>query len=460
MELAPAGIGRTCMASEPRVVRGYARRALWGPTLGFLLSALVAHAAVRWQESLYLANGGYWPERVAVAISNRTDKPVAGGPVALSLPALAGTSVESLRVCRGDGVELLFDLLDEKGARKRTGPLGSADKLIVPVECPPRAATTLFVYAGNSNAWAVPDFLPLKFADTAAARSGSDLEVAVGVLEHLQLAPARPVQPAAIAGRGEWAEVRARCFEDTVTTPSLVRVNLRRLSALFANVPRNSTAWVAASDGSELPACTLGAEADLLFGASLRPKAEERFLVTFRSAARSDANSTRRDYEKLLVSAANLVPNGSFEMGAPTPEGWLGPDGGSTHQVKGGVSSDARFGNRALELTIGDNPRSEWLGWHSQEIPVRPGATYLLGGWLKAIDLRGSAVIHAHFHDAKGALTATGAMVSTQPAVSGSSDWVNSKAFFQAPPGAATVQLHLTMNTSGTLRHDGIALCE
>jgi len=51
-------------------------------------------------------------------------------------------------------------------------------------------------------------------------------------------------------------------------------------------------------------------------------------------------------------------------------------------------------------------------------------------------------------------------MVSTQPTVSGSSGWVNSRGFFQAPPDAATIQLHLTMNTGGTLRHDGIILCE
>ena len=80
-------------------------------------------------------------------------------------------------------------------------------------------------------------------------------------------------------------------------------------------------------------------------------------------------------------------------------------------------------------------------------MPVRPGATYLLSGWLKAIKLQGSAAIHAHFHDARGALTKSGAMVGTQPAVSGDSDWVNSKGFFQAPPDAATIQVHLTLNT-------------
>ncbi|MCB1127930.1 MAG: hypothetical protein KDM81_15655, partial [Verrucomicrobiae bacterium] len=74
--------------------------------------------------------------------------------------------------------------------------------------------------------------------------------------------------------------------------------------------------------------------------------------------------------------------------------------------------------------------------------------------------LQGSATIHAHFHNGQGGLTRSGAMVSTQPNVSGTCDWMNSSGFLEAPPDAATIQVHLTLNTEGTLRHDGIVLCE
>src|ERR1035441_9687276 len=104
----------------------------------------------------------YWPQRVLVTITNGSAEPVAGEPLALLLPALATARVESLRVCRADGVELLFDLRDARGLAKRAGELSAADKLIVPVECPAHTATNLFVYAGNLEAWAVPDFLPGK----------------------------------------------------------------------------------------------------------------------------------------------------------------------------------------------------------------------------------------------------------------------------------------------------------
>jgi hypothetical protein len=85
--------------------------------------------------------------------------------------------VESLRVCRADGVELLFDLRDPHGEAKRAGSLGAEDKLIVPVECPAHAATTLFVYAGNAGAWPVPDFLPPKSTDRVAGPAKAGLGV-------------------------------------------------------------------------------------------------------------------------------------------------------------------------------------------------------------------------------------------------------------------------------------------
>src|SRR5450759_3630673 len=107
---------------------------LAGP-LALLLLVRVAAAAVPWQPSLYLANGGYWPQRVPVMITNGSAEAVAIEPLGLSFPDLAGARVESLRVCRADGVELLFDLRDARGLAKRAGQLGAEDKLIVPVEC-------------------------------------------------------------------------------------------------------------------------------------------------------------------------------------------------------------------------------------------------------------------------------------------------------------------------------------
>src|SRR5512138_175779 len=129
-------------------------------TLVFLMLAPLASAETPWHRSLYLANDGYWSERLPVTVTNASSEPIAGGPLAVSIPELSGAAVISLRVCRVDGAELLFDLRDGRGVTKRAGSLSADDKLIVPIECPGHGAATVFVYANNAKAWAVPDFLP------------------------------------------------------------------------------------------------------------------------------------------------------------------------------------------------------------------------------------------------------------------------------------------------------------
>ena len=70
------------------------RRFTLAGVLTCFLLARGAHGAVPWHHPLYLDNGGYWPERVAVTITNGSAEPVAGERVlALSFPVLAGTRV-------------------------------------------------------------------------------------------------------------------------------------------------------------------------------------------------------------------------------------------------------------------------------------------------------------------------------------------------------------------------------
>jgi hypothetical protein len=417
-------------------------------------------AAAPWPQSLYLANDGYWPLRAPVTITNGSSEAMVGEPVSLSLPGLAGSWVESLRVCRNDGVELLFDLRDGRGVSKPTGQMSAEDKLIVPVECPAYAATTVFVYSGNTNALPVPDFLPAKFADRATNQVRAGLSWSVGEIDRVQLKLARGLTPKRGSDWRNWAEVRVRHFGDEAASTTLVRVNLRQALARLPDLSIDAAARVASADGREIPSFNLGLGADLLFSTRLAPLTEELFQVGFGSQAQASASTIIANYERLLAEGANLTPGGNFEQGVDGPDQWRKPEVGGAHGIKAGFSSDARFGKQSLELTATENAKGDWLGWYSREIPVTPGAMYLLGGWLKALGLQGSAAIHAHFHNAQGALTKSGAMVGTQPAVSGESDWVNSRGFFQAPPDAVTIQVHLTMNTQGTLRHDGVVLCE
>ena len=133
--------------------------------LAYFLSAAWTPAAAPWQHPLSLDGQGYWPERVPVTLRNVSDQAVAGEPVKVAIPSLAGASVESLRACRADGVELLFDLRDARGRARRSGLLAADDRLVLPAECPANGTATLYVYAGNREAWPVPDFLRGQFSN-------------------------------------------------------------------------------------------------------------------------------------------------------------------------------------------------------------------------------------------------------------------------------------------------------
>lgn len=433
--------------------------------MGLMLLAGITMAGVPWEQSLYLGNGGYWQQRVAVTITNGSGEAVAGEPISLSIPDLAGARVEELRVCQPDGVELLFELRGAAGVAKRAGELGPEDKLLVPVECGAESATTVFVYAGNPKAWPVPDFLPGKFVERVGGPASLSLSARVGKVERLELKPARPLTNKSGWDWKNYAEVRVRRFNEEAGSSTLVRVNLRKALALLPGVSWNCTARVAAGDGAEVTSYRLGSGLDLLFAAKLLPLSEELFLVGFSPVSKPDQNrsggnerSALLEYERLLASSANLLADGSFE--SQGSDQWLRPINSGQRGIVAGFSNDARFGKRSIELLVSENTNAAWVGRTSREIPVKPGAMYLLSGWLKAEKLQSTAVIHAHFHNMQGALAKSGAMVGTQPPVSGDSDWVNSMGYFRAPPDAATIQLHLTMNTDGTLRHDGLVLCE
>jgi hypothetical protein len=385
---------------------------------------------------------------------------VAGEPVGLSLQGLIGARLESLRVCRADGVELLFDVRDARGLPKRLGALSVDDQLIVPVECPGRVTTTLYVYAGNPQAWAVPDFLPDRFAERLAIPLTSRFGISVGTVESLQLKCAPKISPKRGSDWRNWAEVRVRNLSPQPVASALLRVNVRQALVRLPGVPPETVASIASHNGVELPSYSLGHGVDLFFSSTLAPLAEHVFQLGFHPRFKLDGRTPVEAYAGLLASAANLAANPSFEIGSDAPDLWIMPAGGGPHQITAGFSTDAQFGKRSLELTLRENARADWVGWNSREIPVKPGSMYFLSGWLKAVGLQSWAAIHAHFHNANGGLTQSGAMVSTQPTVTANSEWLNSMGFFQAPPDAATIQLHLTVNTQGTLRHDGIVLCE
>jgi len=93
-------------------------------------------------------------------------------------------------------------------------------------------------------------------------------------------------------------------------------------------------------------------------------------------------------------------------------------------------------------------------------VPVERDKTYLYSAWLRCEDLRGSAQLHAHFRNEKGELCESRKHTGAGPPVHGTQDWTLVSGLFSMPEDIATFQLHLTMNSTGALYHDGVLLIE
>jgi len=572
-----------------------------------------------WLQTRYLANGGYWSLRVPVSVENPSEASAAGEPVTVSVAALAGQRMESLRASNAAGQELLFDVTDSGGRPKRHGTLKADDRITIPAECAAKGTATVHLYAGNDAAWAVPEFLRGGFVnggfesgqeqpagwstgstdehhratwETAGGRNGRCVKVEVDAgaeptwvqwsQHNIPVTPGRSykvsgwVRGENVVGRAGWfvhvngerpqlvnktigvgegtfgwkeasvtftapptattatvgtvlhgtgrawfddarfeevdggnrlrasvgsverlalakterkklefsrewpccAVVRVFNLADQPVSGALVHADLRPALAKLRSVPTNAVLRIVDVATGEVAANCVRRGSMVMFDAALPAKSEREFAVFFNATQREAPNAFALAYEKLFGGPMNLAANGSFELGADSPEGWQATGKG------GGFGPDAIFGKRSAAFTLLPDAKSTWVGWRSQPISVQAGASYFYGGFLKGKGLSGSATLHAHQLGRNGKVVGSGGYVSTQPAVGSDAGWSFSSTVIHAPPDAATIQLHLTTNARvappqggvvlsdaaqlqshmtaggrGTLQHDGVLLC-
>ncbi len=197
----------------------------------------------------------------------------------------------------------------------------------------------------------------------------------------------------------------------------------------------------------------------LVFEADLPARTITTFHVYFSDDPAFEAVADD-SYAALAESAVNLARNPSFESGEALPDDWPGgaegerPAGAELARVEEG-----RFGRWAARMHIPDGATPAWTGWR-QDVPVTPGRSYLFAAWLRTEDIRDRVQLHAHYRNADGGLCATKQYTGAGPALSGTNDWTLLSGIFEMPPDIATFQLHLTMNTTGTVWYDGVLLAE
>ena len=432
-------------------------------------SVALPAAQVAWHHPLYLARDGYWRGRVAVTIANRTGRAVAGDPVALTVGKaqgqadLAGARAEAIRVVTADGTELLYGLTDAAGRPVREGPVPEGSVLTLPVEAAAGVTVTYYIYFDNPTAWGVPDYLdaaadPPALAATASRPERMDLREA----------------PEVSAAPPHRATVRVLNFQDRPLGPTLLASDLAPLAGRLRG-PLDP-ASVAVSDGRQaVPHYVLGDT--LLVPGQVPPRTARTYYIsgTLRAAGDRSAAGDRATggpdaveaapdtaaYARLLESPHNLAKNASFEAGGDLPDAWAGgsakpaKDGTATALVDGGL-----FGTKCVRIRVPEAAKNRWVGWH-QTVPVRAGGTYIYASWVCCEGIAGGSVaLHAHCLTAEGKMCATGAYPSVGQGLEGTHGWTLLAGTLTMPPDCATLGLHLTMNTSGTLWHDGVVLAE
>ncbi len=130
--------------------------------LTLLLFSLALSLAAEWSSALSLPGGGYWNRRIPLRITN-SGPALAGQTVDLPVN-LAGVPVDSLRLTREDGAELLYLVSDKEGVPVTRGVVPEGATLSIPLECAANAAATCYLYFGNDKAWRVPEYLYLGVA--------------------------------------------------------------------------------------------------------------------------------------------------------------------------------------------------------------------------------------------------------------------------------------------------------
>jgi hypothetical protein len=146
----------------------------------FVLVATAVWAAPAWHQGLYLGNEGIWRQRFPIVINNPGPRALAGDVVGIPVGGaegqapLEGLLADGLRLCSEAGTEFLWAVVAADGQPVRRGPVPAGSTLFVPAECPAGGQATIYLYADNPAAWAVPDFLsPLTGLRNGGMEEGS-----------------------------------------------------------------------------------------------------------------------------------------------------------------------------------------------------------------------------------------------------------------------------------------------
>lgn len=436
--------------------------------------ALQAAPDAAWATDLWLARGGEWTTRVEVCVSNDTPRAWKAETVAVKSLPVAGVRTEEIRVVDAAGAQLEYGVYDARRKPVTSGPIPSDGVLALPVTAAAGAVARFHVYWGNPRAWGLADRWNATPSDTPR-------QVAVGAVERRLLTERGVDAPWPKEGGWEYrVPVRFRNPSDRPLASAMGAIT----SAEVFHATRNPE-FRFEFEGREEPCVRIGAQ--LFFFLPLPAKSisvaylyvktgapqAQRMTVrenvagseipsdqVSRESYRLDA-ATRTTFADFLNRGVNLLRNPIFDDGV---RDWSG--GGRRKGVEVRVVDGGLFGAHHAVLNITDEaPRGGWAGL-VQTIDVKPDCDYGFGAFLKGVDVSAKATVHLHLLDADGRdpVGADGKrrMLATSVAQNlvGTFGWTPLFGRVHVPSHIRKMSIHLTMNGTGELHHDGVVVAE
>ena len=287
------------------------------------------------------------------------------------------------------------------------------------------------------------------------------IRVTAGAIESISLEQRQPAATWQVDDDGSplgshRAVVRMMHMDQTNSQRAWLPVDLRPLRARNRGKLDVRSLRVIGCEGA-VPHRILGDQ--LLFETRLAPRSVQDYHLYFSEKGVARATSAD-DADTPAEIPGNLVRNGDFEAGQKPWDGWT-PTGGNGDSSSPRFESDAPgrdgLGERCLKMHVQPQAGRAWRGWH-QSVPVQPGQTYLLAVWVKCQDVDGDVRVHAHRRRADGQLSADSPYASIGPSIGGTTDWTLMTGQLTMPHDTTVLQLHLTMEHTGTLWHDNVLL--
>lgn len=306
------------------------------------------------------------------------------------------------------------------------------------------------VLRGTGTAWF--DDVALEAIDGEVA-----LSARAGAPERLELAEMGDGD--AWFGDGRWryrVPVRAANLSDSAREGVLVHINTASIDGRLAGRVNRESIRVAA--GSEVLPGYLTPDG-FVFATDLPPHTIHTVHAYF-SVDPTIGPAEEGGWADLLAGDANRARNPGFEQGNDLPAEWPGgaegqrPENADLRRVEGGL-----FGEHAVRVSVPRDAEPAWTGWR-QGVPVEPGESYLFGAWVRTEDAADGVRIHAHYCTAEGELCETKQYTGAGPELAGTEGWTLLSGVFTMPPDCRIFELHLTMNTTGTVFHDGVLMAE